>query len=44
MALGFKFLCFYLFLYGNYIHCKKEDSLGNYHLLTKVKAGLKVRI
>ncbi|CAH3013772.1 unnamed protein product, partial [Porites evermanni] len=41
MALSFKFLCFSVFLYGNYIHCKKEDNLGNDHLQTKVKDGLK---
>ena len=42
MALSFKFLCFSVFLYGNYIYCKKEDNLGNDHLQTKVKDGLKV--
>ena len=42
MTLSFKFLCFSVFLYGNYIHCKKEDNIGNDHLQTKVKDGLKV--
>lgn len=42
MALSFKFLCISVFLYGNYIHCKKEDNFGNDHLQTKVKDGLKV--